>query len=128
VLSFTVKLPPASVTALAPAAVEVGSGAFTLTVTGSNFVSSAVVTWKGLGRTTTFVSASLLRAAIPATDVAAVDSPLIAVKNPDGSQSNTLRFRIIKTVSMLLDDLRSQLSQLLTRGLIRGCELREGAG
>jgi hypothetical protein len=117
-LSFTIKPSPPAVTTLVPATAEVGSGAFTLAVSGSYFVSGAAVTWKGLARTTTFVSASLLRASILAPDIAAVDSPLVGVKNPDGSQSSTLRFRIIKTISILPDDLRLQLSQSLTKGLI----------
>jgi hypothetical protein len=118
VLSFTIKPPPPAVTALSPATAEVGSKTFTLAVSGSNFVFGAVVTWKGSPRITTFVSASLLRASILGTDVASVGSALVGVKNPDGSVSNTLTFTIIKTVSMLLADLRLQLSQSLTKGLI----------
>ena len=41
----------------------------TLTVTGSGFVSGATVRWNGVNRTTTFVSATQLTAAIPASDL-----------------------------------------------------------
>ncbi len=45
-------------------AITAGGGAFTLTVTGSNFVSSSVVQWNGTPRPTTFVSSSSLQGAI----------------------------------------------------------------
>ena len=47
-----------------------GAAAFTLTVTGTGFVASSVVRWNGSSRTTTFVSATQLQAAIAAADVA----------------------------------------------------------
>ena len=46
--------------------VQVGSGAFTLTVDGSNFVTNSVVRWNGSDRPTTIVSATQLIAQITA--------------------------------------------------------------
>jgi len=46
-----------------PSAVAPGSGAFTLSVYGANFVSGAVVNWNGQQRATTFVSAHELHSA-----------------------------------------------------------------
>jgi len=59
-----------SLTSIAPTSANAGSGAFTLTVTGKNFVSGAVVKWAGSARATTFVSATSLTASILAADVA----------------------------------------------------------
>ena len=65
-----------------PQAVVPGSGAFTLTVYGANFVSGAVVNWNGGPRSTTFVSARELQAKILAADVAKPAAGYITVTNP----------------------------------------------
>jgi hypothetical protein len=65
-----------------PQAVVPGSGEFTLTVYGANFVSGAVVNWNRSQRSTTFVSARELKAQILASDVAAATAGYITVTNP----------------------------------------------
>ena len=61
----------------------------------SNFVSGSVVRWNGANRTTTFVSATQLTAAIPAADIAAAGSASVTVQNnPGGAVSNALTFTI----------------------------------
>src|SRR5260370_403527 len=69
---------------------------FTLTVTGSNFVSTSVVQVNGAGRTTTFMSNTQLTAAIPASDVAAAGALSITVFNPapGGGTSAALTFTV----------------------------------
>src|SRR5439155_17781808 len=62
--------PTPVLTTLAPSSATVGGAAFTLTVTGSGFVPASTVRWNGAARTTTFVSATQLTAAIPAADLA----------------------------------------------------------
>jgi hypothetical protein len=104
------------VASLEPSTALAGSSGFRLTVSGSYFVRASTVYWNGSARTTTFLANTSLRATILASDVAKVDSPLVTVKNPDGSESNALRFTILKTVPMLLDDLRALLAQLSARG------------
>src|SRR5450432_923291 len=47
---------------LSPTFVTAGSGAFTLTVTGSNFVNGSVVRWNGAALTTTFFGSTQLTA------------------------------------------------------------------
>ena len=73
-----------SVTALTPATVVAGSGAFTLSVAGSGFVNGAVVTLDAAARTTTFGSATQLSATILASDVASAGTHSVAVTNPAG--------------------------------------------
>jgi hypothetical protein len=84
-VSNTIQLTATAVSAgpaiisLSPAGVASGSGAFTLTVNGTGFATGAVVKWNGLARTTAFVSATKLTAAVLATDVAAAGTFPITV-------------------------------------------------
>ncbi len=76
-----------------------GSAAFTLTVTGTGFVSGATVNWNGNARTTTFVSSSKVTASINATDVATAGTANVTVVNPapGGGVSNVAHFQIVKS-------------------------------
>jgi len=82
VASLVVSNPVPTISSLAPAGVPVGNAAFVLTVSGSNFVADSLVLFNGQGRQTTFVSASMLRAAIPASDVQMGGSYAVKVINP----------------------------------------------
>jgi hypothetical protein len=83
-------------TTLTPPSTLVGAGAFTLVVKGSGFVSSSVVRWNGADRPTTFVSATELRAAIPAADLGAAGTAQVTVfsPSPGGGLSSPLPFTI----------------------------------
>ena len=83
-----------TVSGLSPSFATAGGPAFTLTVNGSNFLSGAKVRWNGSDRTTTFVSATQLRANILAADVATAGTVPVTVFNPDGSLSNATTFEI----------------------------------
>jgi len=74
-----------SITALAPNSTPMGGAAFTLTVTGANFVSGAVVYFHGTTRTTTFVSSTKVTADITAADIATAQTVPVFVKNPGGT-------------------------------------------
>jgi len=67
---------------MAPAKVEAGSGAFTLSVTGSGFVPGTVVRWNGQNRQTTYVDQAHLQAQIPAEDVAGVGRAAVIAFTP----------------------------------------------
>jgi len=73
-----------TIAALAPNSATAGSGAFTLTVNGTNFGSKAVVNWNGAAQTsnTMFVSASQLTVAVPAASIATAGSVTVTVTNP----------------------------------------------
>src|SRR4029450_13644965 len=58
--------PVQAVTTLTPSSATAGDPGFTLTVRGSNFVSSSVVQWNGAPRATTFANNGRLTAAITA--------------------------------------------------------------
>ncbi len=88
--------PVPTLTSLSPSSIKYGSAGFTLTVTGTGFVSGAVVRWKGVDRTTTFVSSTQVTAAILTADVKAKGSAAVPVFNPTpgGGLSNSLTFTI----------------------------------
>lgn len=97
--SFTISAPPnpvPAITSLSPSTAVAGSAAFTLTVTGSNFVSGAAVQWDGAARTTTFVNATQLTASITAADIASPGSKAVTVVNPSpgGGISNAVAFTV----------------------------------
>jgi inosine-uridine nucleoside N-ribohydrolase len=87
--TFTVNNPVPSLSSISPNAVPAGSSAFTLTVTGTNFVNGSVVEVNGSNRTTTFASSTQLSASIPASDVASPGTLSITVLNsgPGGGSS-----------------------------------------
>ena len=73
--------PVPTLSSVSPTSVIAGS-AFTLTVNGTGFVQGSQVYLDGSARTTTFMSATQLTAAIPATDVAAAATKAITVVSP----------------------------------------------
>jgi hypothetical protein len=64
-----------------PLRVRPGSGAFTVTVTGTNFVNGDTVLWNGSPRATTFVSGGELQALVTAADVATAGTAQVTVKS-----------------------------------------------
>jgi hypothetical protein len=97
--------PAPVITALSPSAVaagEVGLNGFTLTVTGTNFVSLSTVEWNGIPRQTEFVSSNELQAQIDFADVQTVGSVSVAVvtPSPGGGSSSTLTFSIALQASL----------------------------
>ena len=89
--------PVPAMTGLSPASAVAGGEAFSLTVTGTNFISSSVVQWNGSPRATTYVSATTLAAAIPASDLATAGSASVTVFNPTpgGGTSTARTFSVV---------------------------------
>jgi hypothetical protein len=83
--------PAPTISSITPPSRTAGSGAFTLTVNGSNFVAGSAVTFNGAARQTTLVNASQLTAAMLASDAQTAGAFGIAVINPSpgGGTSNT---------------------------------------
>jgi hypothetical protein len=79
-----------------PSSATVGDPGFTLTITGTGFVSGATVLWNGASRTTGFVSSTRLTATIPSSDLTVAGSANVTVRNPDGYTSNALTFAIYR--------------------------------
>jgi YVTN family beta-propeller protein len=95
-LSFTINNPLPTSTLISPTSAAAGGPAFTLTITGTNFVGGSVVQWNGVALTTAFVSATQLTAAVPASDIATAGTASVTVFNstPGGGNSGGLTFTI----------------------------------
>jgi hypothetical protein len=90
--------PPPSISSITPQAVNAGSGPFSITVNGANFIANeSVVRWNGQNRTTTFISDTQLVAFLPATDVATAGPQSVTVFNPPllGGQSPAVTFNVV---------------------------------
>jgi FG-GAP-like repeat len=88
---------PSVVGPVSPQAVAPGSGSFTLTVYGANFVSGAVVNWNGSPRSTTFLSARELQAQILASDVTIPTAGFVTVTNPPpGGGASSSSYAIVE--------------------------------
>jgi trimeric autotransporter adhesin len=89
--------------ALSPPEVVAGSGAVTVTATGSSFVPATIIQWNGSARTTTFVSATELRVAIPSADLA--DPGVVEVSAhtpaPGGGSSAPVQFSVLAPLPTL---------------------------
>jgi hypothetical protein len=88
--------PQPTLTTLSSSSAPAGGPAFTLTVTGTNFVTASIVRWENADRATTFVSATQLQAAIAGSDIATAGAAQVTVFNPSpgGGTSNALTFTI----------------------------------
>ncbi|MDD2599352.1 MAG: right-handed parallel beta-helix repeat-containing protein [Kiritimatiellae bacterium] len=95
--AFTISNPNPVLSSMDPIFIAKGSAAFTLTVSGSDFVPSSTVMWNGSSRATTYLSASQLTAAITAADVATAGTAQISVASPTATTSGELTFTITET-------------------------------
>jgi hypothetical protein len=88
--------PVPEVTGINPSTVPANSGAFTLTVLGSNFLQGAMVQWNNAARPTSFVSSALLTASIQAGDLQEAGIVNITVVNPmpGGGTSNPVQLTV----------------------------------
>jgi hypothetical protein len=98
VVTFTVNSsnPVPSIASLSPTSAASGGPAFTLIVSGSNFVNTSAVNWNGAALATTYVSAAQLTASVPAGNIASAGTAGITVFNPapGGATSGTATFTI----------------------------------
>ena len=94
--SFTVSNPTPGVASLNPTAFPAGGTRSALTVTGSGYVSTSVVTVNGSPRATAFVNATQLQAIITQGDLSAAGVYTLGVTNPapGGGNSNTVTFAV----------------------------------
>ena len=88
--------PAPTLTSLSPASAVVGAAAQTLTLNGTNFLSSSTVTYNGVGHAATFVSSTQLTISLSAADQATAGSYAVVVTNPapGGGASSPLNFAV----------------------------------
>ena len=94
--TFTINNPVPTLTQLIPNSIKAGSGGFTLTLKGTNFVTTSQVFWNGKARKTTYGGPHTLKATILGSDVQTAGTAKVKVGNPSpgGGASNTLTFTI----------------------------------
>jgi FG-GAP-like repeat/IPT/TIG domain len=86
-----------------PVSTAPGNQGFTLTVSGTGFVSGAVVQWNGSPRKTTFVSQGEVQATISAKDIAKASTASVRVLNAAGAvSSNVIYFPIRNSSSTVI--------------------------
>ncbi len=97
VVNYTSSNPIPTTTSISPSSKTVGDAQFTMTVSGTNFISSSVVQFAGSNRATTFVSSTQLTATILASDLMTAGQFNITVFNPTpgGGTSNAQIFTVI---------------------------------
>ncbi|MFZ4629682.1 MAG: PKD domain-containing protein, partial [Blastocatellia bacterium] len=120
-IEVTAQNPAPVVSSISPLTAVQNSGALTLTVSGTNFVSGAVVRWNGQDRVTTYQGPTELRAQILATDLATVGVVPVTVFHPapGGGTSAALNFTVsgvnpVPTVSAITPATAAQNSGALT--------------
>jgi len=88
--------PSPAISTITPSSVLAGSSDTPLDVTGSGFVSSSAITWNGTPLSTTFVSATEVKATLPAADLAGSSASLVTVQNPSpgGGTSGAAAFNV----------------------------------
>ncbi|MBY0487312.1 MAG: carboxypeptidase regulatory-like domain-containing protein, partial [Flavobacteriaceae bacterium] len=93
----TVKPNPTNAS-ISPTSKIAGSGAFTITVNGTNFVDGeSIVRWNGANRTTAFVSATQLTASITASDILTAGTANVTVFNTCNSTTTSSQTFTIQT-------------------------------
>ncbi len=97
-VNLTITVPTPAITSISPSTVPPGGPFFTLTVTGTGFVSGATVSLNSTALTTTFVSATQLTAIVPASLVAQPGTVQITVANAGGAASSAVSLTILAPV------------------------------
>ncbi len=95
-VNFTVNNPVPSITSLSPSSAIVGAAAQTLTINGTNFVSTSTVTYNGTPHTPTYVSATQLTISLTTGDQATAGAYPVVVTNPalGGGASTPVNFSV----------------------------------
>jgi uncharacterized repeat protein (TIGR03803 family) len=85
-----------TITGLSPSSATMGAAAQTLTINGTNFMSSSTVTYNSVAHNATFVSATQLTIPLSASDQATAGTDAVIVTNPSpgGGASNSMNFTI----------------------------------
>lgn len=81
---FTIGNSVPKITSISPDIALHGDPGFPVTVTGTSFTPQSKVLWNGTALTTTFVSTTSLRAAVPAADFLTPGAAVVKVSNPAG--------------------------------------------
>ncbi len=101
--TYNVVNPAVPLTMVNPASAYVGGPAFTLTVTGNGFPTDAQVLWNGSPMPTTWVSATALTAAIPASAIATAGNVHVSVASSDLEPSADILFPVANSMATMVE-------------------------
>ena len=95
-VNFPVNNPVPTISSLSPASAMEGAAAQTLTIMGTNFVSTSTVTYNGVAHTAKFVSATELTISLTASDESTAGTYPVVVTNPapGGGTSKAVNFTV----------------------------------
>ena len=85
------------ITSLAPKSALFGSATLVVIVNGTGFVPGSTLQWNSSSLTTTFLSNTLIAAAVPAALLQTVGKAAIVVFNPDGTVSAATTFSVTRS-------------------------------
>ena len=80
--NFTVDNPAPTLISILPNSATHDGAAFTLTATGTNYISGSIIEWNGTKLTTKYVSSTTLTATVPAADIKTAGTASVTVVNP----------------------------------------------
>ena len=94
--TFTINNPLPALSFISPAALLAGASTFALTIIGKNFVAGSVVYWNGAPLATTFIGATRITGAVPASDLTVAGTAAVTVLNaaPGGGTTSPATFTI----------------------------------
>lgn len=95
-VNFAVNNPTPSVSSLSPPSAAAGAAAQTLTINGTNFLSSSTVTYNGAAHAATFINSTQLTIPLTAGDQATAGTYPVVVTNPTpgGGASSAVNFTV----------------------------------
>lgn len=102
VATLTILIPPPTLASISPHNAIAGAGSLTLLVSGTNFISGAVVLIDGTSVTTTFTNSQSLRATVPGSLLTTTGTRLVSVRNPDGKQSGVATLEVISPTTVVI--------------------------
>lgn len=86
-------------TSISPSETYKGHSDLTLTLTGSNYLSGATVTYNGSNLVTTFVNTTQLTAVIPAATMLTISTASVAVINPNTARTAAQQFTVTGNIN-----------------------------
>ena len=102
-------LPPLQFSQVSPAQVTAGGGPFYVTAIGNGFTASSAIAWNGASLTTTYVSATMLRAPVTSAQIATVGTVSVTVVNPP-AQGGTTPAQTLTIVAPTVDAVSYQMN------------------
>lgn len=88
-----------------PNTTTAGGPSFTLTATGTDFISGSTIDWNGTALSTTYVSATSLTAVVPAANIAAAGTNTITVTTTGAGTSSAVNFTVQSPAAPVLSSI-----------------------